>query len=387
MTDLVDQPRHTGGEVRGGGRPARGEEGAIVDAQALFDHLVAEGLEQGCGAFEGSLNFRIDGPAGRCLGRPGDAQLARAAGDFFRIGSVLGRRRIGRIGLGLARGVEHDGGIPHGPADDVIDHVAERIVEPVRQVGVAVAGDLQAHQAATGGRNADRTQPIGGVRHRHNAGRDSAGGAARRSARDMVWVPGIAAGAKRGALGGAGDSVFRRVGLAQGHDAGLPVANRQPAIFRVDHAAGEPASRAAGPAGDGHAEVLDQKGNALEGTFRQRALRPGAGVVVPLVDHGVQRWVVPFDPRNGGFDQLQRRHRFPCHQFGEADAVEVGIVGHFHGRYLVPPVVRKASFSIGARLAASRFNAPNAPSAAASIPSMSASVMAAHMNMLCQGCT
>jgi hypothetical protein len=62
---------------------------------------------------------------------------------------------VGRGRIRIARGVEHGGGVADRAADDVVDHIAERVVEAVGQVRIAVAGDLQADKAAAGGGDAD----------------------------------------------------------------------------------------------------------------------------------------------------------------------------------------------------------------------------------------
>src|SRR6185437_6713929 len=140
------------------------------------------------------------------------------------------------------------------------------------------------------------------------------------------------------------------------------------------------------------AQVLDQERHAAERPRRKLAHRVAAGIVVALEDHGVQGRIVRLDARDRGLDQLLGGHRLLGYELREAQAVVVGIVGHSHDRhpmlaYRAPPAARKAIFATGARPGASRFRSANAASAASSAASMSASVIAAHMNMLCQGWT
>ena len=106
------------------------------------------------------------------------------------------------------------------------------------------------------------------------------------------------------ALCGAGDAVFWRVGFAERNDPGAAISGGQSTILSVDDVAGELAAIAAWPASDGHAEILDEEGNAFEGAIGERAFGFLAGVLIPFIDHCIEGWIVPLDPFDGGFDQL-----------------------------------------------------------------------------------
>src|SRR5428012_92 len=71
-------------------------------------------------------------------------------------------------------------------------------------------------------------------------------------------------------------------------------------------------------------------------TPRNAPVRQGVGprprLVEGLVDHGVEGRIAQLDPRDRRLDQLCGRHLALAHQFGETDAVVVGIVIH-----TVPP--------------------------------------------------
>ena len=126
----------------------------------------------------------ISGSMGRPLGVSHDQAM-----PGLRVISSTAGRSLG--GAGRARRVRDSRWRPAwrrcrgraGPVDDI----AKRVVEAIRQVRIAVAGDLQPHQAAAGRRNADRAQTVGGVGHRHDAGSHGRGRPARRAA-GVMWL-------------------------------------------------------------------------------------------------------------------------------------------------------------------------------------------------------
>ncbi len=79
---------------------------------------------------------------------------------------------------------------------------------------------------------------------------------------------------------------------------------------------------------------LMRNGDALERAVRQIALRGLARLVIGLEDDGVQRRIVPLDPRDGFFEQFGRRNLALAHEMGEAEAIVPVIFREAHG---VPP--------------------------------------------------
>ena len=139
------------------------------------------------------------------------------------------RQPVGIAGLRLAGDVEQHGAVAHR-AGDGVHHRKPAPALVLRRVGDAALGRLQAEQAAARGRGADRAAAVAGVGRRHDPGRHrrrrAAGGAAGRAAE----VPGIAARAEQDRLGDRLQAEFRRVGLAEDHQAGAAVQAGQRAV-------------------------------------------------------------------------------------------------------------------------------------------------------------
>src|SRR6185437_14569467 len=247
--------------------------------------------------------------------RPGDLQAAGRAQYLLGVGPRLGGRGVGRAGLGAAGEVEHRRRVAHRAGDHVLDHETLREVVAVRQVRAAVAGRLQADEAAAGGRDADRAAPVAAVRHRHDAGRYRRGRAARRAADDVAEVPRIAAGAVELAFGRAGDAELGEVGLADRGDAALAVAPHQPAVLRIHHALAISTAGGPRPAGDGDQQVLDQERHAAERPVRQR-IGLGPRLVEGLVDDSADLRIVAANPGDRRLDQLAGGHRALADQVG-----------------------------------------------------------------------
>ena len=115
-----------------------------------------------------------------------------------------------------------------------------------------------------------------------------------------------AAQAHRGAVGLADDDGAAALfhALREGAVDGEPEV-----LQRADAAEG------GGPAGLEIEQVLDGDGNAVEGAERPalhdgrfRLLRGGAGVVIALVDEGVEAGVARLDARDDGFEDFGGRY-------------------------------------------------------------------------------
>ena len=77
MADNLDEARHAGREIGSRRRAARGEEGAVVNAQAPFDYLVAEAFQERGGPFQRGL---VSGSMGRADGVSEDQAMRSLPG-------------------------------------------------------------------------------------------------------------------------------------------------------------------------------------------------------------------------------------------------------------------------------------------------------------------
>ena len=185
-----------------------------------------------------------------------------------------------------------------GPGDD-------RGRDPVHVVARhrrAAEGRLQPGQAAVGGGEADRADPVGADRAGDQPRRDRGGGAARGAAGAALGVPGIAGRAVNGGVAGAARAQLVHVGDAGDHRTG--VAQRPVGAGLARGGAGHHFRRAEALRPPGQRPlVLDHDRHAAQRPVGRRlehlprALREG-------LDDGVDRRVSLLDPGQRRVEQL-----------------------------------------------------------------------------------
>ncbi len=226
--------------------------------------------------------------------------------------------------------VERGGGVAHAAAHNVIDGpvlddgVKHRVprIEPARS--------LQTDKAAAARGDADRPAAIGGVRHRHNAGRDGGSRAAARSAGRAVEVPRVAAWAEQFGLGEWHKPHFRHVRFTESDETGCLEALDDGAVH-LGHKIGEqPTAAGLGCAGEARSQVFDEERHAGEDAIRAHRIRDAPRLVVQAMHHRVQLGVDAVGSVGGFFEKLRRRDLPPAHKFRKADSI-------------VSAVLRKAS--------------------------------------------
>ena len=225
------------------------------------------------------------------------------------------------------RRVKQSGAVAHAARDDVIDREAAPALAGERTARGAGARWLEPEEPAAGGRNADRSATVAGMRRRHDARRHGRGGPAGRAAGRAAQIPRIAGGAAEAALGRWRKGHFRRRRLAEDHQAGALVALYERRVASR-HEVGEETGAVCGDRSGQHgADVLEQEGNARERAVRQRTAQALQAVVVELQRKRVDRRIDGFGRSDGGFEQLGRRDGALPHQSGEAESVMGAVVG------------------------------------------------------------
>src|SRR6185437_15689736 len=173
----------------------------IGSEHRLLDHGVAELAQEFHRGVEGGLNLGMQSEFLDGFGAERDAQAAGRGLDLVEIRPRLWRGRIRRVVFRIAGPVEQGGAVAHRARHDVIDDEAMGAAAIVWPAGISGLRRLHAEQAALRGWNADGTEAVRGMRHRHDAAGDRRRGAARRSAGAVVRLPRVVAIAEEAALG------------------------------------------------------------------------------------------------------------------------------------------------------------------------------------------
>ena len=199
------------GRAQGGERRRRrGQVGCgLLDVHAEF-------AEPGGRPPADGRDLRIDRGDAAQIGREGHAPQVRPSLDRRRVGD--GRRiveqRVARVVAGQR--VQEQGGVAdvagHGPLD-----AQGREGQAARPLRHPTGRGAQAHDAAEGGRRAQRSPEVGAVREPRHAGRQRHRRPARGAAAGEVPVPWVAGDAEHLVEGVGPGAELRRVGLAQ-HD-------------------------------------------------------------------------------------------------------------------------------------------------------------------------
>ncbi len=134
-------------------------------------------------------------------------------------------------------------------------------------------------------------------------------------------IPGIAADSERFRLGDGSKAELGRVGLGDEDQPCLAIADDELAVGLARNFGKAAVALAGRRPGERRAKILEQERHAGQ-RAGERAARRGAGAVVELVDHGVERRIARLDPGDRLFDELDRRDLAAAHQLGEPEAVE-----------------------------------------------------------------
>ena len=198
-------------------------------------------------------------------------------------------------------GIQKRGAVP----DRAADPEGGRQPAPGLRQRHPATSRFQTVKAAAGCRDADRPAAIGCMGERHHASRHRRRGAAGRAAGGPVPAPGIARRPAERRLGGDRETEFGCGGPPGDHQARPSEPAHQFHVLRSYEASPEPAAILAGhPLAEGK-EILDQEGHAREGGTRRYPAEPSPGIVIGLVDDGVERRIARLDTGDGGLQHFR----------------------------------------------------------------------------------
>ncbi len=233
-----------------------------------------------------------------------DAQLAGVGRDLRQPWSRRRRCKIGITRRGACRRVEDGRRVAHCDRDRVFGNRSARAFTQPRRKAVAPARGFQADQPATGGRHADRTEPVTGMGRGQNARRHGRSGTARRPARCHLVVPGVLRRAVELRLACDRHTEFAGVRLAEDRHTGRLEALDGLAIEIRDNVGHELTAAGSRRSGDGGPEVLDQVRDPRNRAFGQFGAREIASHVIEFLHHGIERGIARLATSNRGFHQL-----------------------------------------------------------------------------------
>ena len=233
----------------------------------------------------------------------------------------MGRRMIGVSRFGAHHSVKEGRGIAHAAGNHVVLRHAGPAFRPVRAGGDTAAGGLEADQAAKGGGDADGTAAIAAVRRRDDAGRHRRGRAAAGAARRAYRIPGVECRPRFPRLCSDRQRQLRRIGLAENHQSGLPVAAHQGGVLLRHEPVEETAGIPGGLSPIVGADILQQEGHAVQRTIPTVFGQSSAGAIMEGMHHRVDRGVAPFTTLNCRLQQFRGPDLTRAHQFGHADGV------------------------------------------------------------------
>ena len=146
----------------------------------------------------------------------------------------------------------------------------------------------------------------------------------------MIGVPRVARRAEPARFGGRQNAQLGCVGLAADHETGRHVAARQLLGLGRVVVAGEGQPFAQRRAGQLRPEVLQQEGDAAEGSVGQGRGGLAPGPVEELVDDRVQLRIQLLDTSDRPLDQFGRGDLLGPDQLGLCGGVEEGVVAAAH---------------------------------------------------------
>ena len=196
--------------------------------------------------------------------------------------------------------------------------------------------------AGSGCRNPDRAAAVAGMGDGQNARRHGRGRAARRPARGVRGIPGIAGRTMQARLRGRHEAEFRTGALAEDGDAGPEETSGQGTgvvgdIVLVD-AGAESGSRALE-----QIEILQQKRHAGEGTVRKSLFDLPLRIIIVLYDHRIDLRIDLGGAGDGFVQQFPGTDLLVVDEFGEPDRVVIAIFLESHIRTCRPEAPKLAA--------------------------------------------
>ena len=181
---------------------------------------MTERRQQGCDVANRSGDLGIDRVAIRRFVGEGDAQPAGVAPSLLRVSPRWRRRDVEARRFRPVDRIQHDGTVAHADADHMTNGKSAPAFATVGAERVACPRRLQSEHAGGGCRYPDRATAVAGMRDRKDAGRDRRSRAARRAARGMRKIPGIAGRTEQTRFCGRHQTEFRGRALSEDGDAG-----------------------------------------------------------------------------------------------------------------------------------------------------------------------
>ena len=216
-----------------------------------------------------------------------DPEPSRLPRHFFQIGTLRWSDTVGRTNLGAMGGVEYRRAVAYRAGEHVLHHTALPDLPAIGTGRRPPSGGLESEQSTARRRDPDAATAIATAGNRDDPGRDRRRGTATRAARRPIGVPGILGRAKRLGFGKGSDAELGSVGLAEGDEPRLAIADEELGVVVGDEARQEPASGLHRFAGDERHQVLDQERHPAEWAVRHHGTRLDAGPVVHPVDDRV----------------------------------------------------------------------------------------------------
>ena len=286
--------------------------------------------------------------------RPGGAPTSSRKG---RAGG--GAKYAGRLGSG--GGVEQRRAVAHGARDGVRDRHAVPALRRRARRGVRPRVGFRPkspqHEA---GMRIDPPPSLAcamGTMPGSDRSRRAAAGPARRAR----GIPRVARRSEQLRFGRGRKAEFRRVGLAEDHQPGAPVARDQRRVVcRAIPGQKAAPRRHQRPLAIG-VEILQQERHARQGSVRQPRADRASGFVVQRHHHRVESVIHSRRSRDGLVEQLRRPDLAPPHEIRQRERVERAVVCGGHGAVAFSKSGRASTRRIPADELAGKFSSHAAP--------------------------